>query len=418
MALCLLYLLLAALPAISGSRLISAAGADSPSWLLGVFKFAGSSLATGDGAPLSFYLALWVAFLLYVVVFALSDHLPRRATVAVVVVVCVVFALAPPLLSQDIFSYISYSRIWVLDGLNPYVHASSAVPADAAFPYVGWRDATSAYGPLFTLFTAPIAFFGVAGALWAMKTIAAVSLLLILYLVALSSKLVGRDWFKPVLLIGLNPLVLVHVVGGAHNDAMMVMLVMLSVWAVLSRMEFAGGISAVAAFSVKMSAAVAIPFLVLGSKRRLRSIAAMVLSLLLITVASLIVFGTDVLDSFALVGENQARTSFYSLPNQTSRLIGAVGGIDAGQVLSTVKSVYLVAFLAAVVFLLLRVRSGRMSWLTGTGWTYFGLLCATAWLLPWYAIWLLPFAALSEDRRLTAVSFALTAYMLMIRLPL
>ncbi len=391
---------------------------ETPSWLLGVFKFAGSSLATGDGAPLAFYLALWVTFLLYMAVFALSHHLPRRATVAVIVVVIVVFTLAPPLLSQDIFSYISYSRIWVLDGLNPYVHASSAVPADAAIPYVGWRDATSAYGPLFTFFTAPIAFLGVAGALWTMKAIGAVSLLLILYFTALSSQLIGRDWFRPVLFIGLNPLVLVHVVGGAHNDAMMVMLLMLSVWTVLSRMEFAGGISAVAAFSVKMSAAVAIPFLVIGSKRRLRSIAAMVLSLLLITVASLIAFGADVFDSFTLVGENQARTSFYSLPNQTSRLIGAIGGVDPGQVLSTVKSVYLVAFLAAVMFLILRVRAGKVGWLTGAGWTYFGLLCATAWLLPWYAIWLLPFAALSDDRRLTVASLAITAYMLMIRVPL
>ena len=410
--------MLASLPAISGSRLIPAAGVETPSWLLGVFKFAGSSLATGDGAPLTFYLALWVTFLLYVTVLALGHHLPRRATVAVLVVVIVAFALAPPLLSQDVFSYISYSRIWFLDGLNPYVHASSAVPTDAAFPYVGWRDATSAYGPLFTLFTAPIAFLGVAGALWTMKAIAAVSLLLILYLVALSSKLIGRDWFKPVLFIGLNPLVLVHVVGGAHNDAMMVMLLMFSVWAVLSRMEFAGGISAVAAFSVKMSAVVAIPFLVLGSNRRFRSIVAMAMSLLLIAATSLIVFGTNVLDSFALVGENQARTSFYSLPNQTSRLIGAVGGVDAGQVLSTVKSFYLVAFLTTVVILILRVRAGKMSWLTGAGWSYFGLLCATAWLLPWYVIWMLPFAALSEDRRLVVASLALTVYMLMIRVPL
>lgn len=416
--LCLLYLLMAALPATAGSRLVPVAGEGAPSWLLGVFKSAGSGLARGDGAPLAFYLALWACFLLYITVLMYSRYLPRRATLAVLVTVTIAFALAPPLLSQDVFSYISYERIWVLEGLNPYLYAPSAAPADAAFAYVGWPDATSAYGPLFTFLTVPTAYLSVAGALWTIKAATAVSLLLTLYFTARSCKLTNRDWFRPVLLIGLNPLVLVHVVGGGHNDAVMALLLSFSVWAVLSSRDMAGGIAVVASFSIKASAALAAPFLLAGSKKGLKFTVAVVLSLLLVAAASYVAFGSDIIDSFALVGENQARTSFYSLPNQTSRLIGALAGIESGQVIAEVRAIYLVLFAATLALLLFRVIARRMDWVTGAGWAYFALLCATAWLLPWYIIWLLPLAALSRCRRLEIATLTLSAYMLMIRLPL
>lgn len=389
-----------------------------PSWILGALKFAGSGLARGDAAPLVFYLALWACFLLYLAVVIYSRFLPRRATLAVVITVTIAFALAPPLLSQDVFSYISYERIWVLEGLNPYLHAPSVVPTDTAFTYVGWPDATSAYGPLFTFLTFPTAYLGVAGALWTIKAVAAVSLLLTLYFTTRSCKLTSRDWFRPVLLIGLNPLVLVHVVGGGHNDALLAMLMSFSVWAVLSNRGLAGGIAAAASFSVKASAALLIPFLLAGSKKSLKFAVALVLSLLFVAVASYVAFGSDIIDSFVLVGENQARTSFYSLPNQSSRLIAALTGVESGQILSEVRAIYLFFFAATLVLLLLRVLTRRMDWVTGAGWAYFALLCATAWLLPWYIIWLLPLAALSGCKRLEIATLTLSAYMLMIRLPL
>src|SRR5256885_4806046 len=40
----------------------------------------------------------------------------------------VLFLLAPPLLSQDVFSYVAYARLGVEHHLNPYVHAPTAIP--------------------------------------------------------------------------------------------------------------------------------------------------------------------------------------------------------------------------------------------------------------------------------------------------
>ena len=67
-----------------------------------------------------------------------------------IAVLVAVFVLAPPLLSQDVFSYISYARLGALHGLNPYVHVPAERPPTRP-SLVGWRDTVSAYGPLFTL---------------------------------------------------------------------------------------------------------------------------------------------------------------------------------------------------------------------------------------------------------------------------
>ena len=39
-------------------------------------------------------------------------------------------------------------------------------------------------------------------------------------------------------------------------------------------------------------------------------------------------------------------------------------------------------------------------WRVAAGWSTLALLLSTAWLLPWYAIWPLPLAAVCGDRRL------------------
>jgi hypothetical protein len=46
------------------------------------------------------------------------------------------------------------------------------------------------------------------------------------------------------------------------------------------------------------------------------------------------------------------------------------------------------------------------------------LLLTTAWLMPWYMAWTLPFAALARDRRLTAVAVALSLLVIVLRQPL
>ena len=406
-------LLLAAIPlAAPGAGMVPAAASGEPDWLLGPY---GGGLGLSGGVYLGF---LWVAFLAYAAVLAGISFLPGRAVAAAIAVCVLAFALAPPLLSQDVFSYISYARLGAEHGLNPYVAVPLDVPSDPALPYVGrsgppedlgWQDDVSAYGPLFTIATYPLAWLSGPAAMWVLKAIAALSVLGLAALAARLAPARGVDPRFAAAFVALNPLVLVHVVGGAHNDGLMMLLVLAGCGAVAAAREAGGGATLATAVAFKVSAAFAAPFALLGAARRGRLLAGAAVALLAIAAVSVAAFGDHGLDAVGLVGENQAKTSHYSLPGTFARITG----LDA----DGVRVSALILYAIAVAFLLWRTWRGG-DWLEGAGWAALGLLLATGWLLPWYLIWLLPFAALAGSGPLTTAALALTAFSLINRVPL
>jgi alpha-1,6-mannosyltransferase len=340
-------------------------------------------------------------------------------------VLLIAFACLPPLLSHDVYSYVDYARLGVLHGLNPYVHPPAAVPADSAFVHVTWIDTSSAYGPLFTLVTYPLAWLPVGTAVYVLKAISAVAVLGIAVLVARLAPARGIDPLRAAAFVALNPLVLVHVVGGPHNDALAILLMTLGIAGVLSAREASAGAALVGAIAIKTSAAIAAPFALLGAATQpptglkaahmsafrpiARLLAGAVLAALAIGVVAYFAFGWDWLNAFALAGENQGRTSHMSIPITTARLTG----LDP----DAVRLAALTLYAALVIYLLAWTYRGG-DWLRATAWATTGLLLATAWLLPWYLLWPLPAAALSRDRVLKLLILVLTAYQLGARIPL
>ena len=67
------------------------------------------------------------------------------------------------------------------------------------------------------------------------------------------------------------------------------------------------------------------------------------------------------------------------------------------------------AYALAVLGLLAWVARGA-DWVRAAGWATFGLLVASAYMVPWYLIWLLPLAAISRDRTLIGATVALTLF--------
>jgi hypothetical protein len=414
-----LYFLMAALPAAPGSKLVLATSGGSPGWLLGPLRFLGASGADGPLAGPLFYAALWVALLLYVVVLLAAPSLSVRLALGAVALMHLVFLLAPPLLSHDVFSYIAYARLGVAHHLNPYTHAPIDIPNDPGFTHAGSIYASSAYGPLFTLLTYPLSPLGVPAAFWILKVAAALSSLGIVALVWRIAQRLGRDPLVPALAVGLNPLVLVHVVGGAHNEALTVLLTMAGVLLWVGGRGTAGVIVATVATGIKASAALVVPFLALSDRTQaLRRVVAAAITMAAIAAIGLIAFGTHALDALSLIGDNQDRTSRFSVPYKTAQLLGALLPGDRLDYSDGVRIAFALAFAAVFLWLLWRVWRGLIDPLDAIGWATFAILIASAWLVPWYILWLLPFAALSRDRRLRIATLALCAWMLAITIPL
>ena len=70
--------------------------------------------------------------------------------------------VGPILLSTDVFSYIAYARMGVEHGINPYLHGPASIVGDPVYHYVGqdWKHVETAYGPLYTLLSYPLAPLG------------------------------------------------------------------------------------------------------------------------------------------------------------------------------------------------------------------------------------------------------------------
>jgi Glycosyltransferase family 87 len=368
---------------------------------------------------------MWAGFAAYLGALAAAPALGRRVVWTAIVLTVAAFTVAPVMLSHDVYSYVDYARLGVVHGLDPYVHPPLAAAADPGFADVTWTEATSAYGPLFTLTTYPLAWLPVSIAVAALKALAALSVLGLAAVVARIAAWRGTDPLRAAAFVALNPLVLVHVVGGAHNDGLTMLLAMLAAAAILGAREISAGATLLAAVAVKPSALFLTPFALLAAANRgpmgryvepeatYRPSGRLLLGAGITAVgicgAAYLAFGWDWLSAFGLAGENQGRTSHMSVPVTFARLTG----LDP----DTVRIAALGLFAALLAYLLLWTWRGN-DWLRAAAWTAAALLLATSWLLPWYLIWLLPLAAISRDRPLQLLTLALTAYQLGARIPL
>ena len=186
------------------------------------------------------------------------------------------FLLAPPLLSNDVFSYIDVARLFGRYHLDPYVFTPRTVRHDPVFVFVHWRRSVTDYGPLFTLGARPLGLLTVAQALWAFKASRGL-----------------RAWAAPRWWAGsrtagalggaggrgvrAQPDRLVWTVAGAHNDLLMMLLVLGGTALLLAERPLTAGVTLVAAAAIKLSAGIAIPFLVARrAPGRLRLLAGLV----------------------------------------------------------------------------------------------------------------------------------------------
>ena len=403
-ALALALLIGAAVPlAAPGEAFVPGTAEGAPAWLLGPY---GDGLGLGGGT----YLALmFAAFVAYIGVVAGAPALARGVVWGGILVGVAGFALAPPLLSLDVFSYVSYARLGAEEGLTPYDAVPADLPGDPAASRVeDFRFTASAYGPLFTLATYPLGLVGVPLALWTLKAISAIAVLGVAGLTERLAAVRGASPTEAAAVVALNPLVLVHVVGGAHNDALVALGLVAGAAAVVAGLDASGGASIVLGAAVKLSGAFAAPFAFLGSRRPARLLVGAAAGVAAIVAVSLAAFGTAVTDALGIIGENQSDASYYSVPSTVARILD----LDP----EAVRIAFLGAYAGLVAWLLAWTWRGG-DWVRAAAWAGAGLLAATAWLVPWYLIWALPFAAVARDRAVVVVVLAISVLQLPTAIP-
>lgn len=406
---------------VSACLLLAAAAASHPTVYVPATRFGGfpawlsgplHGLRLGF-SPAGFQALVVLMALGYTLTLLGAGRLSLRAVLGAALIAHLAMLMAPVLLSQDVFGYEDFARLGALHGLDPYSHASTALPSDPAYRFVGWHTVHSPYGPLFTLASYAVAPLGVAGGLWALKVTAVVASLATVAVVAHTAERLGQSPAFAAAFVGLNPVLLVNAVGGAHNDTLTMLAMAVTLSLAAGARWGPAALTTVAAVAIKLSAGLLLPLIVLAPREwpvRLR-VAAQALAGLA-AVAGLAVLGFDghAFGFLSALNDQQQMVATHSVPNETARLLG-LHGLPRWW-----RDAWVGAFVVALALALWSTARGA-DWRRAAGWATLALLLSTAWLLPWYAIWLLPLAALAPDRRLRAATLTFCLYCLLIRLP-
>jgi hypothetical protein len=387
-----------------------------PSWMVGPLAHLLPSLPDSPPALQDDLVRVLVALgVAWLVASLFANRLPSAVVWAAVIAAQVVLLLGPPLSLTDLFNYLHYGRMSARDGLNPYVALPTAATRDAAYPFSNWHHLPSPYGPLFTLLTEGLAPLRLAIAYWTWKAIALAASLGTLAVVAFAARRLGRSPQSAVAFVGLNPLVLVYGIGGAHNEPLVLLCAVGAVaLAVVGRDEAAApwwgagaGACAVLAAGFKPSAALLAPVVVLGCRRRVPALGGAIGAGLLV----LAVVGLRYGGHLPATGIQDRLVTPLSVPNVLAALAGH-GGETAGDHALAHAGLGLAAVGAALAV------AWRRAWLPGAvGFVMLAAVLTLGWTMPWYVWWVLPFAALARTRWLSGACVVLSVWLALGAIP-
>jgi alpha-1,6-mannosyltransferase len=347
---------------------------------------------------------------------------PVRTVVAIMAAWAVPVLVMPPLFSRDVYSYAAQGEM-VSRGLNPYAHGPTALGPNPYLSLVDpiWRNARAPYGPAWERLAGGIvqlARHDVIATIVGFRFVALIGIVLIALGVPALARSVGRDPAAALALAVLNPLVLLVLLGGAHNDALMLGLLVAGCAAARRNHILIGLLLCSLAAEVKVPALIGALFIgwwwsegtASWRQRLLRIAAAILTAVALMAVIGLVCgFGWRWLDGLSnpgvVVSWLDPVTAVGLLLSHVSGALG-LGGHSA----AFVQSARAVGFaLATVISIGLVLRSARVGAMQALGWSLlaFVLLGPVVW--PWYETWGFVFLAVIAEAWTLRLLLALSA---------
>jgi len=403
------------------SDLVEGSYALFPGWMAGPLNGLLSPLLEhAGGTPLlpwqtvdyAFTGAMIAMFVAYAVVLASVRVLSMRAIAITIAALYALLVLCPPLGLTDVFNYLGYARLDALHGLNPYTHTIANEYFDPVYYFATWRHYHSPYGQVFTVLTYPLGLMSLSASYWVLKVGIVLLMGAFIALVWKCARQLGYDPRFAVVFVALNPLILLDDVGGFHNDPVMLVPMMGAISLLLARRYRWAGAALAVAIGVKPTIVLLLPFMMLAARPARQS-----LQVLLGTVLGAIPLVIVSIALFGLSMPNVADQSIIVTPLSVVNLAGValhLGGASPG--VEEASKIVLVLFVGGL--LVTAITRGRPDWLSGAGWATLALLVCTAWLMPWYIVWVLPLVAISASRRLRRAMAVFMVFALISFLPL
>ncbi len=356
--------------------------------------------------------------------------IPVRRLVPVFIAWVAPLLVVAPLFSRDAYSYAAQGEL-MTHHINPYGYGPQLLQG-TPFWYLTdslWRNVPSPYGPVFLVIDGWLVSLTGHNALWSVEALRLLALLgtvLFAAMVPILARSFGRDGATAFALAALNPLVLLHLVGGIHNDAFMLGLLVAGYVAARRGHPVVGVVLCAFASMVKVTAIVGVLFIGwewLDAGRTPRERIRPVATAMLIAVGVMAVVSWAAQIGWGWIAG-------LSNPDTVRSWIDPATGlaIFAAKVLSTIglgnHTHVLITLargggllLAAAVTLFLLYRSEVIGPLRALGFSLLAIVVLSPVIQPWYLCWGFVFLAPIADRGVRRVLLGASAVSCFLGLP-
>jgi alpha-1,6-mannosyltransferase len=345
--------------------------------------------------------------------------------------------LSVPVFSRDTYSYLAQGAL-LRDGFDPYVVGPIENPnslLDDVSPI--WTTTTAPYGPVFILVaklvTLVVGDHVIEGTML-LRLCMLPGLVMLIWAAPRIARHVGGNGPAALWICVLNPLVIIHLMGGVHNEMLMVGLMTAAIALTLQNRPVWGvGLIAIAV-AVKATAGIALPFMVWMWMHRLRdtrglgprrafAVATAASALIFVVVFAVVsaLAGVGLGWLTALAGSVKI-INWLTVPTAIANVTNAVGGlffpVNFYGVLEVTRIAGIAIITISLPLLWWRFRHDDREALTGIALAMLIVVLFVPAALPWYYTWpLAVLSALAQSRQAIAVIAGFSTWIMVIFKP-
>ena len=233
-----------------------------------------------------------MTFLFVITVSRVAVYKVTQKTITLsILVIAIILTLSYSAFSYDIFNYIFDAKIITHYQLNPYLNKALDFPNDPMLSFMRSTHRVYPYGPSWLLVTVPFSYIGMnifIVTFFLFKALSTFSYIATCYLLYVTAKKLGiKNPLLAVSLFAFNPLVLIEGLVSAHNEIVMMAIVMLAFYLLISKQKTRSLIAFVFSIGIKYTTVFLAPIFIASifTKKYLEKERLLPISLFLMTLA-------------------------------------------------------------------------------------------------------------------------------------
>lgn len=358
-------------------------------------------------------IVFWVGVALLVIAWVRMGRLigPTGPTVAdlrwTVIAWAAPLVVTVPLYSRDVYAYLGQGAVWIA-GFNPYADGPAHRPGPVLDSMAQvWASTTAPYGPMFMAIArgvTEITGSHVLAGVLAMRIVLLPGLALALWAIPRLARQFGASPQAGLWLVLCNPMVLIHLVGGPHVELLMIGALVTGVVLVAQGRHLGGLVVLGLAVSIKITAGIAIPFMVwiwlahIRSRRPVtaRDVVGVFAAVIAVPVAVFVAWTAAVglgLGWLTGLGWADQIINWFTVPTVIAHLVTLVAApfttLSLWPVLTVTRAIGAVVLAVILVVLWWRYRRDAQAAMVGLAWAMLAVLLLEPSTLPWYYTWAL-----------------------------